>query len=126
MADLNDLKRDFHPVKIIKRLGDRKSAITEDNITVYRKPGLYTSQEFGVVKTAPYDNHFLFIDPGFERGVRGRSKLMCTCGSWAVIVGSKAYAKDASPSNKLESTHPGQMIVCWHHMSFGKHADGSS
>jgi hypothetical protein len=126
MSDMDTLKRDFHPVKIIRRSGDLKSAETSDHITVYRKKSFHCGGIYGIVKAAPYDNQFIFEDPGFKKGIIGRSQFMCTCGSWGVIVGSKAYQKDGSPTTKLESTNAGQMLVCWHHMTFGRHGDGSS
>ena len=45
---------------------------------------------------------------------------MCTCGSAAIVVGSKAYAKDAS------ATDTGELLVCMLHAQYGNHADGST
>ena len=122
---VKDALSELNPVKILHFHGDLKSAETADGHTVTRKDGIYVDQEYGVVKCAPYDNHFIFRDPEFEKHV-GRWMLMCSCGSPAVIVGANVYRKDASPTTGDESTHPGQLIVCWYHQTYGKHSDGSS
>jgi hypothetical protein len=118
--------REFHPVKVIKRGGDLNTAKTADGAMVKRHESLYAGKEYGTVKCAPYDNQFIFVDPGWEKGIIGRSRFMCTCGSWAVIVGANVYKNDASPSTAKESTRAGQMLVCWAHATYQKHADGSS
>ena len=126
MSELDIIKKEFHPVKILHRAGDLKSAVTADGEVVRRQEELYASPEYGMVKVAGYDNQFVFIDPGYEKGIVGRSKFMCSCGSLAVIVGANVYSKDASPSQAGDGGKSGQLLVCWMHASTGKHADGSS
>lgn len=115
-------------VKIAHFHGDLKTATTADGFTVNRVESIYFP-EHGLVKCAPYDNHFIFDDPGFhKKGIRwkGRWTPMCSCGSPAVIVGYQVYRNDASPTTSAESTIPGEMIVCYSHATYGKHADGST
>lgn len=116
----------IHPTKVIRFYGDLKKAETADGYTVYRVDRIFF-REHGMVKCAPYDNHFIFDDPAAHiKGKRGRWTPMCSCGSIAVIAGYNAYRKDASPTSKTDSTIPGEMIVCYLHANTGKHADGSS
>lgn len=120
-----DLLKEFNPVKIIKIYGDLRRAETADGVTVYRSDTLWMGEEYGMVKCCPYDNHFIFHDPNFEKYV-GRWTPLCSCGYAAGVVGSNVYKKDGSPTTRLESTVPGQMIVCLAHAQWGRHADGSS
>ena len=120
--DLATAMKEFHPVKIIHHKGDLKSVTLEDGTVVKRQDQYYCGPEYGTVKTVQMDNHFIFEDPGYKKGIIGRSKFMCTCGSLGVIVGANVYAKDASPEKG--GTKPGQLIVCWHHATFGKHLTG--
>jgi hypothetical protein len=70
--------------------------------------------EYGVeVPCAPYDNHFIFEVPQHIKG----TSYLCSCGSQAVVVGSKAYAHLSSMKNAL--------FVCLHHTTYNEHADGS-
>lgn len=73
------------------------------------------------VKAAPYDNHFCYNVPNHIEGWA----LMCTCGYLAGIVGSEVYKKDASPTIG-DGLVSGELVVCLHHSSYGRHADGSS
>jgi hypothetical protein len=118
--------KEFHPIKIIHHSNSLKSVTLEDGTVVKRQNKYYCGPEYGIVPTAPMDNHFIFEDPGYKRGIVGRSKFMCTCGSLAVIVGANVYAKDASPTSKEDGSTAGQLIVCWHHATFGKHVTGES
>lgn len=68
--------------------------------------------EYGMVKAAPYDNHFVY-----RYAKRKGWTTFCTCGSPAVIVGYDAYKQMASPQ--------GMLLVCLSHTSSGRHADGS-
>lgn len=68
--------------------------------------------EYGWVKCAPYDNHFVY------RYMKRKGwTTFCTCGSPAVIVGYDAYKQMASPQ--------GMLLVCLSHTESGRHADGS-
>lgn len=121
-------------VKVVKFTGDRKSGVTEDGVTVYRQDRFWMGQEYGFVAAAQYGSHFIYRDPHVnpttleyprKRRFVGRMDPMCSCGAPAVIVGSKVYAKDASPTTKEDSTTAGQMLVCWMSAQFGHHVDGS-
>jgi hypothetical protein len=72
------------------------------------------------VACAPYDNHFIYEDPMYSMGKKGKghSKFLCTCGAVGVVVGYSAYKQDASNS--------GAMLVCLHHASNGVHATGEN
>jgi len=109
---------------IIRHKGDLNHATTADGKRVHRQKSLYF-EGHGLILCAPYDNHFVFDDPMGKKLI-GRWSPMCSCGSPAVIVGYNAYIKDATPTNKSESSIPGEMIVCYFHATTGKHADGSS
>ena len=102
---------------IIHHRGSLNEATTQDGYTVYRQEQVFIP-EWGVfVKCAPYDNHFVFIDPVYEK-VIGRWFASCTCGAMATLIGTKAYSHLGSPE--------GAMLVCHNHTTFNKHADGSS
>ncbi len=121
----------FTPVAIIRRRSSPNSAITHDGKEVRREEKVfyaeYDDEGYTIsgrfIGCCPYDNHFVFIDPVWKQ-VKGRWFAACTCGSTAVIVGYNAYRRDASPNT--DSTTPGEMLVCYHHVQTGKHADGSS
>lgn len=116
--------KSIHSFSIIKHFSSPNSAVTADGYTVKRQDTLYF--EDGYIKCAPYDTHFIYDDPGFHKGLVGRWTPMCTCGSPAGIVGYNAYKHDASPTTKMESLQPGEMIVCLIHAQTGRHADGVS
>lgn len=109
---------------IIKHRGDLTSATTADGEKVYRKDKIYF-EGHGFIKCASYDNHFVFDDPMAQKK-KGRWTPMCSCGSPAVIVGYNAYIKDSSPTTRDESSIPGELIVCYLHVTTGKHVDGSN
>lgn len=116
-----------HSFSIIKRYLSPNSAETLDGHIVKREDRIFLrdpSQWIRWVACAPYDNHFIYKDPEYDNGTLGRSALMCTCGSMAVIAGYNAYRKDASPAT--DSKNPGELLVCYFHANTGKHADGSS
>lgn len=92
----------------------RDVAETEDGFRVHRKKKIYVPEWGREVVCAPYDVHFIF-----ENKKKGFVAYQCTCGSPGVIVGSKAYAQDASP------TDTGELFVCYAHAMNGKHADGA-
>lgn len=61
---------------------------------------------------ADYGNHFIYKVP---RDVIG-PKYCCTCGSMAVLTGSRAYEKQASAQ--------GRLWVCKQHTDTGRHVGG--
>jgi len=65
-------------------------------------------RDYGMVKCAPYDDHFILYDPSHLGWT-----TFCTCGAPAVIIGYDAYKKDASAQ--------GALLVCYEHASTGKH-----
>ena len=108
----------FH---VIRAKGDAKRAETLHGVKVYRKEKI--EWELGrFIKCAPYDNHFVYIDPTRRHGWVS----MCSCGAPSVVVGYNAYRQDGSPTTSEESTTPGEMIVCFLHAMTGRHADGST
>jgi len=98
------------PPVIIKHAGTVNSAIS-DGQTVFRRK-MIKIKGIGSVKTAPYDNHFVYY-----QSKRIGNVLYCTCGSPAVVVGYDVYKNNASQQ--------GAMLVCLHHATTGKHMDGS-
>lgn len=113
--------------EIIHHAGQVDEATTLDGIHVKRETKVWIQDKDGqngrFVGCTPYDSHFVFIDPNWMK-VKGRWFSYCTCGSPAVLVGSNTYKQDASPNT--DSTRIGEMLICWFHASYGKHADGSS
>jgi len=106
--------------KIVRNQGDLMEATLWDGTVVRRQEYLFDGQE--LVKTAPYELHFIYVAPKEHKGWG----LYCTCGSIAGTVGLNAYSKLASP------TSTGKMIVCIRHtttknnVGIGFHADNSS
>ena len=132
--------KNLHPVKVVSHSGDRQSGKLEDGRTVRREKKLWIGKNYGMVKCADYSSHFLYHDPDFNQNTGdwptdkqgrpikkfvGRFTPMCSCGSFAVIVGANVYGGDASPTNKSDSSVAGTMVVCWHHSTYGAHTDGS-
>jgi hypothetical protein len=117
-------------VSVIKHRNPN-SAITADGKEVRREEKIwyseYDDEGYPItgrfIMCAPYDNHFIYEDPMWKI-IPGRWAHMCSCGSTSVIVGYNAYKKDASPST--EGTIKGEMFVCYYHVQFGRHADGST
>jgi|YelNatPaOPRAMG01_1025707.scaffolds.fasta_scaffold232255_1 hypothetical protein len=109
---------------IIKHFNSPNSAVTLDGYTVRRQNKIFIRELGRSVVCAPYDNHFIYLDPVFnQKG--GRWFAMCTCGSPAVIAGYNAYKKDASPTSG-DDILPGEMLVCYFHSNTGRHSDGST
>jgi hypothetical protein len=105
-------------ITMIRIRGEVKSGILPDGTKIERRKMLWFEGLKTFVQCAPYDNHFLYTHkkgPGF----------MCTCGSFGITTGYKAYVKDASPSTGVDII-PGQLLSCFTHILTGKHADGSS
>ena len=116
-----------HSFSIIKRYLSPNSAVTGEGHTVKREIKIWLDDPSGwgrFVGCTPYDNHFIYLDPEYLKGTIGKSATMCTCGSPAVIVGYNVYRQQSSPN--MDSTNPGEMLVCMIHTTMGKHADGSS
>jgi len=96
-------------------------AETLDGYKVHRKEKIWIPKWNRFVVCAPYSDHFIYED---KSGKPYRWAHMCTCGAAAIIVGSKAYEKDLSPTTGT-GILPGEMFVCQLHSQYGKHADGS-
>lgn len=103
---VEQILRNTKPPAIIHHLGDLKK-VTVDGKTFKRQEEIFISS-FGMVKCAPYDNHFLFYDTSHL----GWS-LFCTCGSTAVVVGYDVYKKDAS--------NQGALLICYINATTRKH-----
>lgn len=119
--------KSVHKFSIIKRYLSPNSAVTGEGHTVRRETKIWLDDPSGYsrfVACSPYDNHFIYKDPEYDKGTIGKCATMCSCGSPAVIVGYNAYRKDASPST--EGTVMGELLVCHLHALTGRHADGSS
>lgn len=115
--------RAISPFAIIHHYNSPNEAVTDQGKTVRREEKIWILNHF--VKCAPYDNHFVYDDPS-KQDIVGRWSPMCTCGSQAGVVGYDAYRADSSPSTQKESTIPGELVVCLHHVQYGKHSDGST
>jgi hypothetical protein len=94
---------------IIHHRGDPQTAVTLSGHTVRRQefvvvPEMLDMGKSTIVKCAPYDDHFLYLDPV---NLPGHWFAMCTCGAPAVIIGTG-------------------MLVCFQHASTGKHTTGGS
>lgn len=100
---------------IIRYRGTPNKATTLWGFEVQRRQSIFIPAYNRFIPCAPYDNHFIYEVP--ER-YKGTSGLMCTCGSFAEVVGMSGYINDASPS--------GLMIVCHLHAAFGRHNEGGA
>jgi len=94
------------PPNIIHHRGDLNS-VTFDNRKFKRQEYIFM-KDYGMVKCAPYDDHFLMYDPK-----RIGWTTFCTCGSFAVITGYDAYKRDGSPQ--------GLLMLCLEHAQNGIH-----
>ena len=99
---------------IVKFINSPTKVTLHDARVINKKPHVFVPEYKGFVRCAPYDNHFCFEVP---KDIYGPAYL-CSCGSLAVFVGSKAYGHLGSPE--------GMMLVCQWHTTNNKHADGSS
>ena len=110
--------------QVVRNVGDLKEAKLWDGTVVERQDYIFVG-DYGLVKCAPYELHFVYATPESHHSKYGWG-LYCTCGSIAGVVGLQAYSKLASP------TDTGKMIVCIRHttlkqtIGIGKHADGST
>ena len=106
-------------LKVIKHAGDLNSALLEEDGTTVHRSQSITIPNMGTITCAPYDNQFVFRHIYEKNGTPVRNwTLFCTCGSPAVVTGYDGYAKDASMGTA--------MVVCYHHATHNRHADGSS
>jgi hypothetical protein len=136
MSDLPKL----NPNKVVRFMGDRKSGVTTNGKTVYRSDKLWMGKEYGFVQCAQFSSHFIYHDPDFDqktgnwpvdkygrtpRQFVGKWTPMCSCGSPCAVYGANAYKQFASPTNRSESTTPGQMLMCIAVVNYGVHMDGS-
>lgn len=102
---------------IIRYYGEPKKA-TVKGMTFYRQEKLFVPSPYNrFVPCAPYDDNFIFEIPDSPK-TKGMPAFMCSCGSYAEVVGMSGYSKDASPS--------GLMLVCHLHASFGHHSTGEN
>lgn len=101
----------FH---VVRQLGEPNKARLPDGTLVRRAEQVYIREMNGLVKCMHYDNHFIYLTPN----KKNTWFAACTCGGPAVIMGSNAYQQWSSPK--------GAMLVCYVHMTNGKHADGST
>lgn len=101
--------------QIIRNYGDLNKGMCPLGFEVYRRDRIYVPFYRRFIPCASYDNWFIYEIPVIYAGT---PSYMCGCGSWADVAGMSSYKNDASPS--------GLMLVCHHHATFGKHADGSS
>lgn len=113
LQDIYKAKR----LKVIHVRGELNEVQLEDGSKRTRQPFFFVPEYGGLIEAAPYDNHFIFANP-IE--MKDYISFQCTCGSPAVAVGSRAYAKDASPTDN------GLLMVCLVHQTTGKHADKST
>lgn len=116
----NSTKTSRFSFAVIKHRGTQNNAETLDGHQVKREDRLllrtYANEFPSGILCAPYDNHFIYLDPMAYK-IKGRWSTMCTCGSPAVIVGYDAYKSKASDQ--------GTMLVCLIHTQTGRHGDGS-
>ena len=104
---------DLPKFAIIHHFNSPKEAITIDGYKVERVDQVWV-KNYGMVRCAPYSDHFVYLDPKPVRsGEPGRWFAMCTCGSPAIIIGTKAYSEYGSPS--------GWLLACKYHIDFGVH-----
>ena len=101
--------------RIIRHYGDLNKGISPLGFDVYRKEQIFVPEYERFIPCASYDNYFVYEVPKKYKGVPA---FLCGCGSMAVIAGMSSHENDASPS--------GLMLVCHHHATYGRHADGST
>lgn len=111
---------------IIRQFNSPNSALTQGGYEVKREEKLYIPTMNKWVMCAPYDNHFVYIDPTpiSKTSTDRRWLLMCTCGSPAIVVGYNAYKNNASPA--IGGDTPGEMLVCYFHAQYNRHAENST
>jgi hypothetical protein len=95
---------------IIHHYNSPNSCVRDDGKVMTRKNEIFIKEYGKFVMCAPDDTHFIY-----EEERKNFWSFMCTCGSPAVITGSKAYAGMGSPTND------GMMITCMMFLTTGKH-----
>lgn len=117
----NGVNATVRPYSRVRSVGDLQKATLWDDTVVERKDLIFVDGH-GLIKCCPYELHFIYEVPPTHKGWG----LMCTCGSIAGVVGTKAYSKIMTPSGT------GHLIVCVRHSStkdnvgIGTHADSST
>ena len=103
-------------MNIIRSHGTPNKVTLVDGTVIFNdKSNKIWVDEYGTfIPCAPYSTHFIFEVP---KRIKGASWL-CSCGSPAVTVGMKAYSHLSSDKTAL--------IVCMHHTTHNRHADGVS
>jgi len=96
---------------VVRNVGDLKRAKNVDGQEVRRQE--YLQYHDSMMKCLNTDNHFIY------RSRRVGSSLLCTFGSQAVTVGYHVYKKYSSYIRN-------EVLICYHLMSSGRHADGST
>jgi hypothetical protein len=109
-----------HRFSIIHHYLSPVEAVTEDNITVHREDKVFIPEMERFVMCAPDDTQFVYMDASNKKG---RWFAWCTCGSIAVITGANVYKDFGSPSTGV-GVMPGEMLICHHFATFGKHSPG--
>lgn len=102
------------PNNIVRSHNDPYRATTIEGKEVRREKEIYLPSYHQHLPVLQTSMHFCFRDASHPRG----STLFCTCGSFAEVVGYRAY-KD------LNSYIGNEVIVCHHYIQFHRHADGS-
>lgn len=125
--------RNYKVFNVIKHLGKPSEATTiwgwvaraYDQLFV--RDIIINGQNFaGFIDVLDYDNHFIYEVPdGID--TRGTPAWMCTCGSFAVLIGSEGYKKDVTPEGlKLACFFRNVLYDQEKGEAWGKHADGST
>ena len=113
------MSKKYQSFNIIRKAGDptKVTLVTKDGkeTTVYKSQDekIFVQEYQTFIKCHEYGAHFVFELPSHIPGWAH----MCSCGSPAILVGSKVY-------DHLGSAE-GMMFSCQHHLDFNIHADGS-
>ena len=100
----NNHPKVIQPFNIVRWLGEPKQTRTLKGKQVRREEKLFVPEWGAFVPCAPYDDHFVYLNPDTSAG---SPSYMCTCGSAAVVVNHESAAR---------------LFVCYIHASTGKHA----
>lgn len=103
-------------MQIIRSYNTLKKVTLFDGTEIFndKLDKMYVPEYGAFIRKVEYGNHFIFEVPVRIKG----PAWMCSCGSSSVLVGVKAYGH--------LSSYKDAMIVCQHHTTFNRHADGSS
>ena len=69
-------------MNVIKHAGEVRTATLPDGTTVHREERLFVEEWGAFVACAPYQDHFVYLNPDTRDGSPG---YLCTCGSVAVV-----------------------------------------